>query len=71
MVKKCTTVSMLLEGARQVTDAREKADTLNKYFCSQSKVDDRFASLSRGTFFPKKCDFVSNYYNGTRGSRYT
>ena len=44
---------MLIEGARQVTDAREKADTLNKYFCNQSKVDDRFASLPREPSFQR------------------
>ena len=46
-----STVSTLIEGARQVTDAREKAEILNEYFCNQSKVDDRFASLPREPSF--------------------
>ena len=42
-----STVSTLIEGVRQVTNAQEKAEILNEYFkiCDQTKVDDRFASL--------------------------
>ena len=45
------TVSTLIGGVRQVTDAREKTEILHKIFCDQSKVDDRFASLPRDSSF--------------------
>lgn len=62
-----STVSVLIEGARQVSDAQEKAVILSEYFCNQSKVNDRFAS------FPREPSFINNailchYYNGTWGS---
>ena len=45
-----STVSTLIEGVRQVTNAQEKAEILNEHFCDQSKVDDWFASLPRDSF---------------------
>ena len=44
-------VSTVIEGVRQVTDAREKAVILNEYFCDQRKVGDRFATLPSDTCF--------------------
>ena len=46
-----STVSTLIEGVRQVTNAREKAEILNEYFCDQSKVDDKFYIPPMGFFF--------------------
>ena len=44
-------VSTVIEGVRQVSDAREKAAIFNEYFCDKRKVDDSFASLPSNTCF--------------------
>ena len=44
-------VSTVIEGVRQVTEAREKVVILNEYFCDQRKVGDRFATLPSDTCF--------------------
>ena len=61
-----STVSTLIEGVRQVTNAREKAEILNEYFCDQSKVDDRFASLPRDSSFFQNNAFLSNVFTTER-----
>ena len=35
----CETVPTLMEGPNIISDAKEKAEVLNDYFCSQSTID--------------------------------
>jgi hypothetical protein len=38
--KMCEMVPTLMEGPNIISDAKEKAEVLNDYFCSQSTIDD-------------------------------
>ena len=42
-----SSVPTLVDGANLISDAKEKSEVFNEYFCSQSKIDDDSASLPR------------------------
>ena len=40
-----SSVLTLIDGANLISDAKEKSEVFNEYFCSQSKIGDDSASI--------------------------
>ena len=55
-----SSVPTLVDGAKLISDAKEKSEVFSEYFCSQSKIDDGSASLPREIIYFQNDVSLSN-----------
>ena len=55
-----SSVPTLVDSAKLISDAKEKSEVFNEYFCSQSKIDDGSASLQREIIYFQNDVSLSN-----------
>ena len=55
-----SSVPTLVDGAKLISDAKEKSEVFNEYFCSQSKIDDGSASFPREIIYFQNDVSLSN-----------